>query len=121
MSEPKAEYNVDTTLAKQMKAQREFEATLPAMRAAGVEALKRLVPIALRDTGQSGIVGRFLLGCYNGPEHRFDLTELRGLDFSLHADCLALLQADYAPKKEVHELIPDGQAIFTKLVTMWGR
>lgn len=42
---------------------------------AGLTALKHLLPIAQRDSGQSGVIGRFLLGLYNGPAHRFDLTE----------------------------------------------
>ncbi|NYU52262.1 hypothetical protein H0B49_35090, partial [Pseudomonas aeruginosa] len=59
---------------------------------AGLTALKRLLPIAQRDSSQSGVIGRFLLGLYNGQAHRFDLTELRRLDPALFDACLSVLR-----------------------------
>jgi len=70
--------------------------------AEGVPALRRLVAVAQCDTGQSRIVGRFLLGLWNGSAYGFDLTELRGLDTALHDDCLAVLRLDHTPAREVH-------------------
>lgn len=58
----------------------DFQARQQENEVAGITALKRLLPIAQRDSGQSGVIGRFLLGLYNGQAHRFDLTELRRLD-----------------------------------------
>jgi hypothetical protein len=55
----------------------------PAIEKAGVEALKRLWPVARGDTGQSRVIARFLLGCYNGRRFPFDLTDFRLLDFTL--------------------------------------
>jgi len=120
MSEPRAPYNVDIHLTRMRNRVTEFEATKPAIRAAGIEALKRLIPIAQRDTGQSGVVARFLLGCYNGQDFPFDLTDLRRLDIEVHADCMAVLQMDYAPQREVHNLVEDGPRIFRALALHWA-
>lgn len=88
--------------------------------AAGLPALRRLIPIALGDTGQSGVVGRFLLSLYNGPAYPFALTELRALDLELFNDCLAVLRLDHYPEQEVHCYLPDGNQVFSQLVTMWA-
>ena len=87
---------------------------------AGLTALKRLLPIAQRDSGQSGVIGRFLLGLYNGQAHRFDLTELRRLDPALFDACLSVLRMDYAPKQEVHEYFENGDAIWQDLSKRWA-
>lgn len=81
----------------------------------GLAALRRLVAVAQRGTGQSRIVGRFLLGLWNGQAYGFDLTELRGLDAELHDDCLAVLRLDQRPAREVHEYIEDGDRIWASL------
>lgn len=96
-----------------------FETTIVDIRTKGEAALRRLLPIARGDTGQSGIVARFLLGCYNGPEFPFDLTELRGLDLKIHEDCLQVLRMDYAPMKEVHKYFDNGDKIFQQLAHDW--
>lgn len=83
--------------------------------AEGVPALRRLVAVAQRDTGQSRIVGRFLLGLWNGSAYGFDLTELRGLDTALHDDCLAVLRLDHTPAREVHQYIEDGDRVWERL------
>ena len=97
-----------------------FEAARPAIRKAGVEALARLVPVAQRDTGQSAVIGRFLLGLYNGRDYPLVLTSLRGLDTTLFDDCLAVLQLDYSPEQEVHTYLPDGDAIWEQLIGSWA-
>lgn len=98
----------------------EFEAKRPAIRKAGIEALGRLVPVAQRDTGQSAVIGRFLLGLYNGHDYPFVLTSLRGLDTALFDDCLSVLQLDYAPEQEVHTYLHDGDAIWEELIGAWA-
>lgn len=98
----------------------EFEAKRPAIRKAGIEALVRLVPVAQRDTGQSAVIGRFLLGLYNGRDYPFVLTSLRGLDTALFDDCLAVLQLDYSPQQEVHTYLPGGDAIWEELIGTWA-
>lgn len=87
---------------------------------AGLPALRRLVEVALRDTGQSEVCGRFLLGLYNGPLYSFDLTEVRRLDSDLLEDLLAVLRMDASPIKEIHELVENGEAIFHNLRMSWA-
>lgn len=96
------------------------EAERPFIRSAGIDALHRLVPVAQRCTGQSRIVGRFLLSLYNGNAFPFPLTDLRGLDTSLWDDCLALLRLDRRPELEVHEYIENGDAIWSQLKKDWA-
>lgn len=86
----------------------------------GMPALRRLMKVALDDTGQSRVVGCFLLGLYNGPDYPFQLTDLRSLDMALHIDCLAVLAMDWTPVHEIHELVPHGTQIFRELVQRWG-
>ena len=87
----------------------------------GPAALARLVKVAQQGSGQSAVVGRFLLGLYNGPENPFSLTSLRALDHSLFEDCLLLLRLDNRPVKEIHEYLPDGCAIFAELYQAYGQ
>ncbi|WOD12764.1 hypothetical protein RPW65_07955 [Pseudomonas sp. NyZ704] len=91
-----------------------------AVQACGLPALKRLVVAAQRYTGQSAVVGRFLLGLYDGPTYPFTLTELRGLDQELHSDCMAVLLMEWSPEREVHEMIEGGHHIFQSLIARWG-
>ena len=95
-------------------------AMLPKIRAEGEAALRRLLPIAHRDTGQSRRIARFLLGLYNGERFPFDLTDLRGLDFELFDDCMSVLRMDYQPEQEVHRYFDGGSEIFEKLAVDWG-
>ncbi|AGN81294.1 ATP-binding protein [Pseudomonas putida] len=92
----------------------------PAIREAGIQALARLVPVALRESGQSRTVGRFLLGLYNGHEFPFTLTDLRSLDVGLFDDCIAVLRLDNVPELEVHEYLPKGNLIFNQLREYWA-
>jgi hypothetical protein len=92
----------------------------PAVEDEGVAALRRLLPVAQSDSGQSRRVARFLLGLYNGTRFPFDLTDLRGLDFGLHDDCLAVLRMDHSPQREVHRYFEDGGAVFEELASDWG-
>lgn len=93
----------------------------PVIRAAGLASLQRLVPVAMNGTGQSRVVGRFLLGLYNGRGYPFDLTELRLLDGELFDDCLAVLRMDATPEREVHEWLKDGEAVFAELRRRYGK
>lgn len=97
-----------------------WQAALPGIRAEGEAALRRLLPIAQRDTGQSGVIAKFLLGLYNGDRFTFDLTEFRRLDRELFEDCLTVLRMDFAPLQEVHRYFPDGGQVFEKLAADWG-
>lgn len=75
-------------------------------------ALHRLVEIAHQDTGQSYVVRKFLLGCYDGQRFPFNLTDFRSLDLSIFQDCQAVLAMDWSPAKEVHSYVEDGSRVF---------
>lgn len=96
------------------------EAERPFIRAAGIEALHRLLPVAQRDTHQSRTVGQFLLSLYNGHAFPFPLTDLRGLDKSLWNDCMALLRMDQRPEQEVQEYIENGEQVWSQLKKDWA-
>ncbi len=104
-----------------MRAEREARtALLPSIRADGEAALRRLLPIAQSDTGQSGVVARFLLNLYNGDRFPFDNTDLRRLDSGIVDDCLAVLRMDANPEREVHKYFPNGGEIWEQLARDWG-
>lgn len=108
------QHDKDALLAACRRISRDMEER-PAIRAAGLDALKRLFPVALRDTGQSRVVARFLLGLYNGQGYPFDLTDFRLLDGALFDDCLAVLRMDYNPEREVHQYLVNGHEVFARL------
>lgn len=73
-----------------------------------VEITRALVLVwntAQRDTGQSRVCLRLLLGMYNGSRFPFDLTDLRLLDSKLLDAALLLLRMDARPQMEVHDLL----------------
>lgn len=96
------------------------EADMNQAEAHGAPALMRLMKVASSDTGQAGICALFLLGLYDGARYPFNLRELRGLDASLHEDCLAVLQMDYAPHVDIHEHFENDQAVWDFLVSRWS-
>lgn len=103
-----------------MGAEREFnETTLPRIRKQGREALFALLPVAQSDTGQSGVVAKFLLGIYNGTRFPFNLSELRRLDRSLFNQCIQVLAMDFQPEREIHECVNEGGRFFEELADTW--
>lgn len=66
--------------------------------------------VASRDTGQSRVCARLLLGLYNGHRFPFDLTDLRLLDAELLRAAIDLMAADatHTLRCEVHELLNKG-------------
>jgi hypothetical protein len=119
---------VDPELEAHMRAQMRAEARergariaeLPAIRLEGEGALRRLLPVAQRDTGQSMVIARFLLNLYNGERFPFDMTDLRRLDYELFDDCMAVLKMDFQPQKEVHLYFESGGALWEALAKEWG-
>lgn len=85
----------------------------------GTTALKRLVEVAQGDSGQSRVIASFLLSLYNSYRFRFNLVELRSLDFGLFDDCISVLKMDYQPEVDVHERIENGSEIWELLATQW--
>lgn len=78
-------------------------AALDAQRSQFIEALKRLWLVSQRDHGGSRVAALFLLGLYNGERFPFDLTSLRGLDYSYQNDAFLVLRLDAgATEREVH-------------------
>ena len=103
--------------ARRMNRLRDF---IRSDRAEGEAALRRLLPIAQGDSGQSRRVALVLLGCYNGYRFPLDLTNLRSLDYNLMEDCLAVLRMDANPYQEVHTYFENGSAIFEQLASDWN-
>jgi len=86
----------------------------------GEAALRRLLPIAMGNSGQSRRVAAVLLGCYNGSRFPLDLTNLRSLDYSILDDVLAVLRMDANALQEVHCYFERGGRVFEKLAEDWG-
>jgi hypothetical protein len=107
-------------LSAMYKQQADQRAQRPVILKEGVAALTRLFEVAQGDSGQCRYVAKFLLGCYNGKRFPFDLTDFRCLDTALFNDCMAVLQMDVQPEKEVHEYFPDGGRKFEQLVADWS-
>ena len=88
----------------------------------GVAALQRLIKRVQDNwhTGQSRRIVVFLAGLYNGTDYPFDLTELRGVDREIAADCLTLLALDTRGLKEVHRYIENGDTIWPAMIADYG-
>jgi hypothetical protein len=99
--------------------QEERDARLPVVRMEGEAALRRLLPIAQGNTGQCRHVAAFLLGLYNGTRFPFDLTDLRCVDGEIFDDCMAVLQMDAQPAREVHTYFDNGGQVFEELAATW--
>lgn len=111
---------VQAAFAKMREERSRELAERPARMEAGEAALKRLLPIAQRDTGQSQVIARFLLNLYNGNRFPFDNTDLRRLDNELVEDCIAVLRMDARPQQEVHRYFEHGSKIWEALAKDWG-
>lgn len=118
--DPEAQARARSVMEARRREVDERQAELPAVRMEGEAALRRLLPIAQRDTGQSSVVARFLLNLYNGERFPFDMTDMRRLDFDLFDDCVAVLKMDFQPAKEVHHYFDDGGKIWEALAKDWG-
>lgn len=86
----------------------------------GEAALRRLLPIAMGNSGQSRRVAAVLLGCYNGTRFPLDLTNLRSLDYPIMEDVIAVLRMDANAQQEVHCYFERGGRIFENLANDWG-
>lgn len=121
---PEDEERVKAMFAEMRRKREERAALLPQIRIDGEAALRRLLPIAKSDTGQSGVIARFLLSVYNGDRFPFDLTDFRRLDGELFDDCIAVLKMDSQPLKEVHKYFDEGNnegdKIWKKLIADWN-
>jgi hypothetical protein len=110
---------VAAAFSEQRRKEAERAARLPEIRTKGEAALRRLLPIAQGNTGQCRHVAAFLLGLYNGTRFPFDLTDLRAVDGEIFDDCMAVLQMDSQPAKEVHTYFDNGNQVFEQLAQDW--
>lgn len=110
---------VAAAFAEERRKQDERTARLPEIRAKGEAALRRLLPIAQGNTGQCRHVAAFLLGLYNGTRFPFDLTDLRCVDGEIFDDCMAVLQMEAQPAREVHTYFDNGSQVFEQLAQDW--
>lgn len=83
----------------------------------GIAALQLLVSAVRRNPGcgQTQRIARFLLGLYNGRNHPFDLTNLRGLDGNLRQACLDALALDSLGLGECHTWFKNGDRIWQEM------
>lgn len=86
----------------------------------GESALRRLLPIAMGNSGQCRQVAAVLLGCYNGRRFPLDLTNLRGLDYPILQDVLAVLRMDANAWQDVHCYFESGGRLFERMAEDWG-
>jgi hypothetical protein len=114
-AQPTGEKNLFDALVQHQYAQEHKE-----LQEAGPRALARLVPIALRETGESRVVARLLLGLHDGQAHPFALTNLRSLDIGVFEDCLCVLYLAFLNEKPLQEYLPRGRMIFNQLHEYWG-
>lgn len=61
--------------------------------------------VEMPDTSGGATCLNLLLGLYNGHRFKFDLTDLRRLDFGLHAAALVALRDEVGCAHYVHERI----------------
>lgn len=118
--DPEAETRMRAVMEARARERDQRVSELPSIRLEGEAALRRLLPIAQGDTGQSGVVARFLLNLYNGNRFPFDMTDFRRLDYEVFDDCMAVLKMDSQPAKEVHNYFENGGKIWEQMATDWG-
>lgn len=93
------------TYAEMMAKQEERKVVESAKaKAAPYTALFRAA-VEMPDTGGGSTCFRLLLGLYNGDRFKFDLTDLRRLDFGLHAAALAAMAGEVGSAQYVHDRI----------------
>ena len=83
----------------------------------GLEALARLFPIALSDTGQARRVADFLLAWHNAAENGgWDPIDLWNVDDAIADDILCVLQLLHAEHK-----YPDDLGFRPEIEAVWKR
>ena len=88
----------------------QLEAERAAVRCRALDAL-RVLQDAVRQhpgTGQARTLVQFLAGLWNGPEYRFDFSDLRTVDTALANACLHYLNYDRLGITDLERHLPDG-------------
>lgn len=86
---------------------------------AGIPALRRLIAVALENSGQSRICANFLLSLDDCFTFTFKLIELRNLDMHLWEDCMLILKLDQCPRAQIHCMIENGHTTWEELKNIW--
>lgn len=76
-----------------------------------LESLNRLVEVAQNHSGQSHHCRRILLAVYNSDEWPLELARLRCLDQDLQRAALSVIEWAAYTNRELHEYLPEGDAI----------
>lgn len=84
-------------------------------------AIATLAPLALGDTGGSGVAAQTLLSAFNGRCFQLDIVDLCTLDCRHYEAALAVIRGRVELGIEPHGLIDDGDRIFTRLWEQWQR
>jgi len=78
----------------------------------GIDALKRLFPLACQDTGQGRTVRLFLLGLFDSSAWPMEMNRLRGLDMGIQRDVLAVLRMDMSARCDIEARIKTEKDFF---------
>jgi len=96
------------------------DATNPALRKAGIDALKRLISIAQRDTGQSQRVANFLLAWWNATScGGFDLSDFWSVDAEIADDMIVVIRLIRQTRAYPDTLGTEIHGQFKALVALW--
>lgn len=79
-----------------------------------LESPSRLVEVAQNHSGQSHHCRRILLAVYNSDAWPLELTRLRCLDADLQRAALSVIEWAVYTNRELHEYLPEGDAIMKR-------
>ncbi|GLK96366.1 hypothetical protein GCM10008164_41080 [Achromobacter xylosoxidans] len=100
--------------------QDERDRSNPALKKAGMDALQRLIEIALRDTGQSKRVADFLLSWWNATScGGFDLSDLWSVDGEIADDMMSVIELIRRSRAYPDTFGTHVHEQFKRLVNLW--
>ncbi len=82
-------------------------------------AVKRLSDVASGDTGAASAAAQVLLSCYNDRNWQLNVMDLGSLDYGLMKDAFIVMRGWLFLHEYPHNVIDNGQAIFTRLEERW--
>lgn len=82
-------------------------------------AVKRLSMVASGDTGAASAAAQVLLSCYNDRNWQLNVMDLGSLDYRLMQDAFIVMRGWLFLHEYPHNVIDNGQAIFTRLEERW--
>jgi hypothetical protein len=84
-------------------------------------AVVKLVALAQDSTGGARVAAQVLLSAYNGGSFQLDVVSLCNLDDNYFEAAQAVIVGRRAFHREPHQLIKDGDRIFSDLRKQWIR